>query len=116
MHTLTKIARYKTNKAGEPLINKLGKPYESVRIQVQEKPGVDLSGFGNEITDTWKGGDQVNIEITEKGEYMNFKTLDPVPKTPEQDFEQDLDRQTYVKEASSKEDIITRSSILKSII
>lgn len=70
--TITKIARYTTDKSGQPLKSKQGKPYTSVRIQTTEHQERWVSGFGNKENENWKEGDKVEIEIAEKGEYLNF--------------------------------------------
>lgn len=70
--TITKIAKFTTNKAGEPLKTKTGKPYTSVRIQAQQYGDTWLSGFGSQVTDSWKEGDEIEVEVTKNGEYMNW--------------------------------------------
>lgn len=58
-------------------ISKGGKPYASVAIQLEEyKDGKGnmkwISGFGNKRTWAWKKGDDVQPDITENGQYLNF--------------------------------------------
>ena len=76
--TITNIARFTTNKDGEPLKTKDGRPYTSLRMQVQEHGDKWLSGFGNQVNAGWQKTDMVDVEIEEKkvGEntYLNFKT------------------------------------------
>ena len=36
-----------------------------------------MSGFGNKDNQNWKAGDTVEVEVEQKGEYLNFTT----PKT-----------------------------------
>lgn len=69
---ITKVARYTTNKTGEPLVNKQGRPYTSIRIQTKEHGEKWVSGFGNKENASWKEGDSVEIDITPNGEYLNF--------------------------------------------
>jgi len=56
--------------------SKAGKPYESVGILTKEV-GIKkwVNGFADEINATWKKGDVVRADITQAGEYMNFKAL-----------------------------------------
>lgn len=75
--TITRIFRTTTDKkTGQPLINKNGKPYERVGIQTQEYGDKWLSGFGAAWNSYWKEGDTVNIEVEEKGQYINFEKVD----------------------------------------
>jgi len=74
MYTITRIARFTQDSQGNPLTTKDGRNYERVRIQVAEKPDIWISGFGNSQTKTWDVGSKVDIEITQNGEYWNFKT------------------------------------------
>jgi hypothetical protein len=62
------------DKEGNPLKTKDGKPYERCLLDLVD--GRKVSGFGNPTTRTWNAGDEVEIEIEQKGEYWNFK----VPK------------------------------------
>src|SRR3990167_21920 len=71
---LTQVNRYTTNKEGSPLINKNGKPYSSIRIKCEEYGDKLLSGFGNKDNANWNAGDEVEIMVEQKGEYLNFST------------------------------------------
>jgi hypothetical protein len=73
-HILTFVGRYTTKKDGSPLIGKSGKPYTSVRIKTNAHGDKYLSGFENESTKGWKAGDEVEISVEQKGEYLNFST------------------------------------------
>lgn len=72
MEKITEVKRYTTNKAGEPLVTKTGKPYTSIRIKVASRGDTFISGFGNAENALWKPGDEVDIVIEQKGEYLNF--------------------------------------------
>lgn len=72
--TISKIARFTTNKTGQPLMTKAGKPYTSVRFQCNEYGERWISGFGNQTNSAWKEGDKVEVIIEQKGEYLNFET------------------------------------------
>lgn len=64
--TLTQVSRkMKTSAAG--------KPYESVGIKTQEYGDKWLSGFGRADNKSWKAGDTVDVNVVEKGEYLNFE-------------------------------------------
>lgn len=73
---ITKIARYTTDKNGQPLIFKSGKnegkPYTSVRLQSDQHGERWISGFGDDINAKWTEGQEVDIMIEEKGQYLNF--------------------------------------------
>lgn len=63
--TLTHIARNnKTSKAG--------KPYVSVGIKCDAHGDRFINGFGNKENANWKVGDTVEVDIEQKGEYLNF--------------------------------------------
>lgn len=62
-------------------LSKAGKPYASVLLQFDEyKDGKGnhkwISGFGNKSTWEWKVGDDVQPDIEEKGQYLNFSFAD----------------------------------------
>ena len=72
---LKKITKYTTDKEGKQLMSKQNKPYTRLVIETEEhnKP---LSGFENAQTSKWEVGQQVDIEVKENGQYLNFS----VPK------------------------------------
>lgn len=70
--TLTFVGRYTTKKDGTPLVGKTGKPYTSLRIKCNEYGDKYLSGFDGAATQGWKEGDVVEVEVEQKGEYLNF--------------------------------------------
>ena len=71
--TLTRVHRADKNKQGQPYINQKGNPYTRVGIQTAEHGAVWISGFGNSHNTSWKAGDKVELEITQNGQYWNFK-------------------------------------------
>lgn len=77
--TLTKVYRSTTNKDGSPLMSKAGKPYTRLSIKTDTHGDKYLSGFDGKQTASWKEGDSVDIDVEQKGEYLNFS----VPKLPE---------------------------------
>lgn len=81
MEKLTFVGRYDKKKDGTPLVSKAGKPYTSVRIKTEKHGDQYLSGFGNKDNADWKVGDEVEIEVEQKGEYLNFTTPKKVAQT-----------------------------------
>lgn len=73
-HTLTFVGRYTNKRDGSPLIGSNGKPYTSLRIKTNAYGDKYLSGFENAGTKSWKVGDTVDIEIEQKGDFLNFTT------------------------------------------
>ena len=74
-YTITKIYRSFTDKTGNELKTKDGRPYERVAIKTIETGDKYISGFGNQENQNWKIGDQIQIVVEQKGEYLNFKEL-----------------------------------------
>lgn len=74
---LTKVFINTTNKDGQPLVSKDGKPYKSMSIKIEGDDSY-ITGFANQNNEHWKPGDEVEIEIEQKGNYKNFK----MPKMP----------------------------------
>lgn len=74
--TLKKVTRYTKDKDGNPLMSKQNKPYTRLVIETEQhaKP---LSGFENQSTSSWAPGQEVEIEVKDTGQYLNFS----VPKT-----------------------------------
>ena len=69
---IVKIAHFEKDSKGNAYINSLNKPY--TRCLIQAADGRKLSGFGSETTRSWKVGEEVSLEITQNGQYWNFKT------------------------------------------
>jgi hypothetical protein len=67
-------------KDGTPFIGKNGKPYTLLSFGVKEevlgKVGARVSGFMNRENENWKDGDEIEVEVTQNGEYLNFKMPD----------------------------------------
>jgi hypothetical protein len=68
---LSRVSHMQKDKEGNPLKTKDGKPYERCLLDLVD--GRKVSGFGNPTSRTWNAGDEVEIEIEQKGEYWNFK-------------------------------------------
>jgi hypothetical protein len=81
--TITGIWRYTTKQDGSPLVGSNGKPYTSIRIKTQEYGDKLLSGFGDVWNAEWKDGQQIDVDVEEKGQYLNFKKVNPVKKLEE---------------------------------
>lgn len=72
--TISRISHFDTDKEKKPLVSpKTGKPY--TRCLVDTVDGRKISGFGNPVTRTWHEGDEVEMDVEQKGEYWNFKTV-----------------------------------------
>ena len=70
---ITKIYRNTKDKEGNDLITKDGRNYERVAIKTEEYGDKYISGFGNNRNKNWQVGDEVEIEIEQSGEYLNFR-------------------------------------------
>lgn len=68
---ITKIFQSNKDKEGNPLVGKFG-PYYKIGIATEEYPTKYINGFGKTEL-SWKIGDEVEIDLEEKGEYLNFK-------------------------------------------
>lgn len=66
--TIEKISR-------KEKVSKNGKPFVSVGIFVN---GGWCSGFNDEVNSKWRVGDIVDVEITQNGDFKNFKAIDPI--------------------------------------
>lgn len=73
---LTKIYTTNKDKNGNELKSAKGVPYTRMSIKTEQYGDKWISGFQNKDNKDWKEGDEVEVNIEEKGEYMNFS----VPK------------------------------------
>ncbi len=71
---MTKISRFDKDKDGQPLKTRDGRPYTRVLINTEQYEK-GLSGFENQDTKNWNVGDEVEVEVEKKGDYLNFKTI-----------------------------------------
>jgi len=71
---LTKITHYEKDRDNKPLLTKNNKPY--VRCLIQDDKGRKMSGFGSAETQKWSEGNEVSLEIEQRGQYLNFKLPD----------------------------------------
>jgi len=56
---------------GNPYLSKKdGKPYE--KCTLKDAQGY-IYGFGNSATHKWKAGDEVEVEVSQNGQYRNFR-------------------------------------------
>lgn len=74
-YIITKIYRNTKDKNNNPLKTKDGRPYERVAIQVDsdEHGGKYISGFGNARNKNWQVGEEININVVQNGQYLNFE-------------------------------------------
>ena len=92
--TLTAVYHNDKDRDGKPYVaQKTGKPYTKCNIKCAEYGDKYLSGFGNAVTKTWNVGDSVDIEIEQRGEYLNFS----VPKKEVSGGLSDLDREMLMR-------------------
>lgn len=68
------IVHYNTDKSGNYYLTKDGRRY--TRCVITTEDGRVMSGFGSKFTRNLKEGDEVELEVIQSGEYLNFK----VPK------------------------------------
>lgn len=68
--TIARIGSFNTDKQGNKLINKNGKPY--TRVLIDTTDGRKMSGFGSQETSNWNEGMEVEVEVTESNGYLNF--------------------------------------------
>lgn len=94
---ISRISHFDNDKEGKPLVSKTGKPYTRCLIDLAD--GRKVSGFGNKTTRGWSEGAEVEIEVTQSGEYWNFST----PKGAEGGFtEQDRERMRRIESKLDK--------------
>lgn len=79
MEKITYIKRDTSDREGNALISKQGKPYTRMTLKVESKGERYISGFGNQSNAGWQVGDEVDITITESDTkdktgkpYLNF--------------------------------------------
>lgn len=65
-HILTYVQRY-------PKTSAAGKPYVSMVIKTNAHGDKTLSGFGNKENESWKPGDEVEFNVVQKDQYLNFE-------------------------------------------
>lgn len=76
--TLTNIKKYTTKKTQDgsvmPLLDKNQRPFTRVAIQTQQHGAQWLSGFAYDKSPilAWVVGQEVEIETTQNGQYLNF--------------------------------------------
>ena len=71
--TITSITRYSNDKEGKPLVTKDNRPYTRLVLKAKEYGDKVLSGFDSYQTKTLKEGDTIEAEVTQNGEYLNFR-------------------------------------------
>lgn len=71
--TLTSIKRFSEDKEGNLLKTKDGRTYTRLVLKAKEYGDKPISGFDNFQTKTLKEGDIIEAEVTQNGEYLNFR-------------------------------------------
>lgn len=69
--TVKTLKNYDKDKEGKQLTGKFG-TYYKYGLTCDEYPTKTLYGIGNKALD-WKAGEQHDIDLEEKGEWLNFK-------------------------------------------
>ena len=69
--TVKTLKNYDKDKEGNPLTGKFG-TYYKYGLTCDEYPTKTLYGIGNKALG-WKAGEQYDIDLEEKGEWLNFK-------------------------------------------
>lgn len=79
---LISVTRYANDKDGNPLKTKDGRLYTRLVIGAEgyEKT---LSGFDGKETKDWAVGSEVEVEVEQKGDYLNFRVPKKDDKTTE---------------------------------
>lgn len=109
--TISKITRYSKNSDGDELVTRDGKPYVRVVIECDEHKGKKISGFGSIGNAQWKAGDKVQVEIEQKGEYLNFKT----PKASGGSSFTEADRNTLIRIESTLQQVLNGMKVLANV-
>jgi hypothetical protein len=106
--TLSQVTRQTTDKNGNPLKTKDGKPYTRVLIKAVQHGDKFLSGFGGEWNKNWQEGDEVSVEVSQIDKdgktYYNFSRVN---------IESQLLARVEAIEKAMK-DVISEIKILKS--
>ncbi len=105
---LTKITHYEKDRDNKPLLTKNNKPY--VRCLIVDTQGRRISGFGSAITQAWEEGDEVSVEIEQRGNYLNFKIPDQrVTRAEFEEVKKDIkflkDEVAFLHNKSLKDDV-----------
>ena len=103
---LTKVTILDKDKNGNPLINKNNKPYKRCLIDTEQHDKA-LSGFGNATTEAWQPGQEVYIDVTESGKWLNFSIPKSGTPAPSNDRLQAIeDRLTALENAMGAKTLI----------
>lgn len=90
---------------------KTGKPFVSVGIKTNEHGEKWLSGFGNAGNASWKVGDVVDIDIEQKGEYLNFNT--PKTATGMSQDDKDMLQKIYREVYATRQAVVLLKQVLE---
>lgn len=81
---ITKVVRKDTDKEGNKLVTKDGRPYTRIMIQCQEYGQKWITGFASPWNASWADGQTVEAEVVQKGEYLNLEKPDPLAQVLKQ--------------------------------
>ena len=102
--TLTSLTRFDKDRDGNPLKTKDGRTYTRLFIRAKEYGDKPISGFDSIQTQNWREGDEVEVEVEQKGEYLNFKVpnkTDQLTKVLEEIRNTQLKHTMYFQEVIS---------------
>ena len=79
---LTNLQSYKVDKQGAPLLDKKQQPYARIVIHTEQHGKTPLSGFAyqNSPIWKWKAGDEVEVLVTQNGQWTNFSLPKVAPQ------------------------------------
>ena len=114
---ILKIYIADTNKQKQPLLTKNGEPYNRVAIQTAETQGKWASNnIFNKMSAClhWKIGQDVNVELEQDGEYLNWKFSEGGDKTTTQIIIEKLENiEKTLKRVFPEDEEINETDILK---
>lgn len=70
--TLKKMSVYETKPDGTPLRTKKGDQYWSVVLDTEEEGKLYNNIFNGDFLPSWKDGDKISVDLTQKGRYKNW--------------------------------------------
>ena len=73
--TITKTHKAEANKDGQPYLDRNGRPQTRVSFQTKEQGNKWISGFSyaGGAPLSWKEGDTVEVDLEQKGDFLNFR-------------------------------------------
>lgn len=101
---ITYVKRDDSDREGNALKTKDGRPYTRMTLKVESKGDRYISGFGSASNKDWKVGDEVDIIITEAEKtdkegkpYLNFSQPKAATSNPDERIGKILTELTFIK-------------------